>query len=102
MSRIAEVAQHWSEGFATWLGIGGAAVLFAWVGLFVNRRFQRLKWAGAAGIYVGIAAGVIVDATLSTVLENVDRNLFPFEIAMWWVVATGALLFASFDELRDR
>jgi hypothetical protein len=35
------------------------------------------------------------------VLQNVDRNLFPFEIVVWWVVAIGALLFASFDDVPD-
>jgi cytochrome c oxidase subunit IV len=87
--------QHWSEGMAGWSGIGVGVALFAWIGIFVSRKFHRLKWQGAAGVYTGIVAGVIVDVVISTVLGEADRNLFPIEIMMWWVVATGGLLLAS-------
>lgn len=40
------------------------------------------------GIVLGaIVPGVIIHAALDFHLRHFDRNLFPFEIVMWWIVA---------------
>ena len=35
----------------------------------------------------GIVLGVIIDVTLDFFIRHYDRNLFPFEIIMWWIFA---------------
>lgn len=42
--------------------------------------------------YVGIVVGVIIDVNLDFFLRHYDRNLFPFEIIMWWIFAPIPLL----------
>ncbi|MSN27444.1 MAG: hypothetical protein GJV46_16490 [Geobacter sp.] len=42
--------------------------------------------------YTGIVVGVITDVSLDFFLRHYDRNLFPFEIVMWWIFAPIPLL----------
>ena len=49
----------------------------------------------------GIVLGVIIDVTLDFFLRHYDRNLFPFEIIMWWIIAPLPIL-AGFVFQRAR
>jgi hypothetical protein len=54
-------------------------------------------WIAGCILFFSIAVGVFIDATLDFFLRAYDRNLWPLEILMWWVLAPvpvvlGALL----------
>jgi hypothetical protein len=52
--------------------------------------------------YVGIVLGVTIDATLDFFLRHYDRNLFPFEIVLWWIIAPLPLLVGVIAVQRTR
>ncbi|WP_171160089.1 hypothetical protein [Usitatibacter palustris] len=83
----------------TILGVGIFVGLAAVAGYLAPDRF----WASILLIYVGVAIGTTVDALMS----SSGRNLFPFEIAWWWLVgalplAMGIHLGRSVAKERER
>jgi hypothetical protein len=61
-----------------------AVGIFAW---FVATWVQSQPKMAVALLYVMIPLGVLVDVMIDGVLNKVDRNLFPFEILFWIVLA---------------
>jgi hypothetical protein len=57
----------------------------------MNTKFKdRIKHIGI--FCFALAPGVFIDAMIDFYFRHYDRNLFPFEIIMWWVFAPLPLL----------
>ena len=71
-----------------------AFILFFVMGMSVSRLAPsfRTKVFVIFATYVGIVFGVTIDSTMDFILRHYDRNLFPFEIIMWWIFAPIPLL----------
>lgn len=66
-----------------------ALFVFLLIGLFVVYSISKPTHAMLGGLisYVSISAGVFADAQLDWYLRDYDRNLWPFEILIWWVLS---------------
>lgn len=71
------------HGFFAYLPIGVYA-LFAW--LAATSTPARPKLACFL-MYAMIPFGVLLDVTIDLKFNGVDRNLFPFEVVIWAIVA---------------
>jgi hypothetical protein len=102
-----------SRSLGVWGGNGVyfvALLVFLLLGWFV--AYHIPVYATLAGFiaFGSIAVGVVVDVALDWFLRAYDRNLWPFEIVMWWAFAPvpmilGAIvgrLFATRKEQRNR
>jgi carbon starvation protein CstA len=77
---------------ATWLPSLIAFVLFGAASYFLRSRLPSRSWAIAILIYVGVPFGTIVDAFVDSDLFNRSRNMVPFEILSWWMIALGPVI----------
>jgi hypothetical protein len=100
-------AYRLSTLFRMWPAIAGPLYVisalggFGAIAAFVRRRRSRQPtWDSLAGMFTGVVAGVILDASLDLIYFSNDRNLFPFEILFLWILALGPALAASVSE-RD-
>lgn len=80
-----------------WNGYGlyvVAFVVFVFMGMALIRFSAppHRKISLIACAYAGIVVGVIIDVQLDFFLRHYDRNLFPFEIVMWWIFTPIPLL----------
>lgn len=85
INNISRILNVWNgEGF-----YAVALVIFLFTGLFVAYLIPKPTHAILGGLisYVNISAGVFVDAQIDWSLRAYDRNLWPFEILIWWVLA---------------
>jgi hypothetical protein len=55
-------------------------------GLVANFASMSLVLAGCIALF-SIAVGVFIDVTMDFFLRAYDRNLWPFEIMIWWAFA---------------
>jgi hypothetical protein len=71
-----------------------AFILFFVMGMAVSRLAPspEAKLFVIVIAYVGIVFGVKLDAEMDFVLRHYDRNLYPFEIIIWWILAPIPLL----------
>jgi hypothetical protein len=98
-----------------WEGLGiyvVALVVFVFIGWLIeytapiNTKFKGIiKYLGI--FCFAIAPGVFVDVIMDFYLRHYDRNLFPFEILMWWVFAplpllTGIMLARIFFTFKEK
>lgn len=86
-----------SRLFGVWDGFGTyiiAFIVFILFGMalahFITGPRKKISLIVCA--YVGIVVGVFIDVNLDFFLRHYDRNLFPFEIIMWWIFAPIPLL----------
>jgi hypothetical protein len=89
-----------TAALASWGGaglffVGAALLLFATVAAYLSRGFGRPTWLVGASLGLGVVAGVLLDVTLDSIWFGGDRNLFPFEIVVLWILALGPALWAS-------
>lgn len=73
-----------------------AFVLFFVPAVLVAWTFTLSRVLVGIAMFCGIAAGVVIDIIADGVFFRRSRNLFPFEVAYWWVIgvlpiALGAL-----------
>jgi hypothetical protein len=72
----------------------------------MNTKFKGIiKYTGI--FCFAMAPGVFVDVTADFFLRHYDRNLFPFEIIMWWVFAplpllAGIMIGCGFFEFKEK
>ena len=76
----------------TWLPSIIGFVLFGAASYFLRSRLPSRSWAIAILIYIGVPFGTIADAFIDSELFNRARNMIPFEIMSWWVVALGPVI----------
>ena len=76
----------------TWLPSIFAFVLFGAASYFLRSRLPSRSWAVAILIFVGVPFGTIADALIDSGLFNRARNMVPFEIMSWWVVALAPVI----------
>ncbi len=86
-----------SRMLGVWNGTGlyvVAFLLFFIMGQAVSTLAPsfRTKVIVIFGTCAGIVFGVIIDSTMDFFLRHYDRNLFPFEIVIWWIFAPIPLL----------
>ncbi len=82
------LAASWSKGIewgpSSWVAfvgvLGGVAIFASW-------KSATLVWTTPVGLFAGIALGVFVNAVLDFAFRDIDHNLFPFEIVLFWIVA---------------
>lgn len=73
-----------------------AFIVFFFLGFILACFVHRYTlWAGAIAV-VSLAIGVPIDAMLDLHSRNFDRNLWPFEIVIWWVFAPVPIIFGIF------
>jgi hypothetical protein len=72
----------WFQGFLGW-GIG--ALVFFFAAASVAFFHPKSRWFSMVVMLAGIPFGVAADATYDSFVNHRDRNLFPFEIILWWV-----------------
>jgi hypothetical protein len=95
---------EWAPSGSTILVLGATAVLFGVLSMLAALRLSAVPhWALVLLMLGGIAVGVFIDAVVS----EEDRNLFPFEIALLWLVLVapifaGAWLGRSLHARRQR
>ena len=65
----------------------GALALFC-VALVVGRVSPVTLGNGILFIALGIALGTMLDAILAETLMGLSRNMWPFDIAFWWVLGS--------------
>jgi hypothetical protein len=104
------MTNRWYSSRAAWLaGVAGAACSILannlptevgiWGGVYIPAGLllllglllgycvpERTAFVGLAAL-AGIAVGVVVDVYLDWLIRGRDRNLWPLEIAIWWVLA---------------
>ncbi|MBX3646147.1 MAG: hypothetical protein KF766_00550 [Rhodocyclaceae bacterium] len=68
------------------------ALVFGACAAFSRKRLPRRSWSIATLIYLGVPIGTLVDVSVDSFLFDNDRNLFPFEIVLWWVIAAIPIL----------
>jgi hypothetical protein len=94
------VTERVTAACGEWVGAGLLFVLLALVGLsgvaaVVSRKLGRPNWIVGAGICAGVFAGVLIDVSLDWFFFSNDRNLFPFEILVFWIIGLAPALAAS-------
>jgi hypothetical protein len=75
-----------------WLPTIIAFVLFGVGAYYVRSRLPSRSWAVGTLIYIGVPFGTLVDVIVDWDFFNRDRNLFPFEILSWWMIALGPVI----------
>jgi len=103
---------RWLNVWNSLWGLAVAFVVFVVMGLMIeytaptDTKFKKIiQYVGIA--LAAIAPGVIVDVALDFFVRHYDRNLFPFEIIMWWVFAplplmAGVLLARGLFEFKTK
>jgi hypothetical protein len=94
-------------GLSIWGGVylpAGLLLLLGW--LLEYYMPGRTTFAGIAAL-AGIAVGVVADVNLDWLLRGRDRNLWPLEIVIWWVLApapmfVGAVLRKVFTKRKSK
>jgi hypothetical protein len=91
--RISAIAQAWS-------GVGLLFVVlalcqFGGIAWFIHSRLDGPTWVPGVSLFVGVPIGVLLDVTFDSIYYSHDRNLFPFEILFFWIIALGPALLAS-------
>ena len=71
----------------TWLPSILGFALFGAASYLIRSRLPSRSWAIVLLIYVGVPFGTIADAFIDSGLFNRARNMVPFEMMSWWVVA---------------
>ena len=90
INNISRLLGVW-DGFGTYVIAFIVFILFGMaLAHFVTGPHKKISLIVCA--YVGIVVGVIIDVNLDFFLRHYDRNLFPFEIIMWWIFAPIPLL----------
>ena len=72
---------------AIFVFIGAGIVFFVVAAAFASTRLPSRGWLVGIFMFVGVPFGIIVDAIVDFAFFDRDRNLFPFEVALWWVLA---------------
>jgi hypothetical protein len=63
-----------------------ALIVFLLLGLLLGYFMKTATFAGVLAL-AGVAVGVVLDVDLDWSFRGYDRNLWPFEIVIWWIVA---------------
>jgi len=63
-----------------------AALVLGAAAAYASSRIGGRSWAIAGLMYAGIPIGTFIDVMVDSFLFSNDRNLFPLEIVMWWIV----------------
>jgi phosphatidylglycerophosphate synthase len=63
-----------------------AAVTFCIAGALCGVLHPKASWLLPMGVLVGIGAGVLIEAIFQEFVNTKSRNLWPIDIAMWWLV----------------
>jgi hypothetical protein len=66
-------------------GLIGAVLLFI-AALLASMVSRRAHWLVALPLFAGIAIGVFVDAENDSIVNHINRNLWPIDIVFWWAV----------------
>jgi hypothetical protein len=90
--RISAMAQAWT-------GVGLLFVVlalcqFGGIAWFIQ-SLGGPTWVLGVSLFVGVPIGVLFDVTFDSIYYSHDRNLFPFEILFFWILALGPALLAS-------
>ena len=80
--------------FETMWAYGIGLVTISVSTFLITYKFREVKWVVFPLVMLGMAIGVIVDVVLDFYLNQVDRNLFPFEIVIWGVMLPIPILVA--------
>jgi len=64
-----------------------AVPLFGAAAYYLRSRFSSQSWVVGLLIYIGIPFGILLDVIVDWSIFHRDRNLFAFEVLVWWVIA---------------
>jgi hypothetical protein len=102
------LSERVAAGFQSWSGVGllfvgSALAQFITIAAYQSKRLRRPSWLVGGSLAAGVPPGVLADVLLDSVLFGADRNLFPFEIVVFWVLALAPGVWASLpDDALDR
>jgi hypothetical protein len=91
--RILAAVAEWTGAGLLFVAI--ALAQFGGIAAFICRRLGGPTWRAGMSMFVGIPIGVLTDAMFDWVYNSKDRNLFPFEILVFWIIALAPALMAS-------
>ena len=66
--------------------------LYLWLGYFIKISHENMYWKLFFIVLVCVPVAVILDVLLDWSIWGIDRNLFPIEIVILWVVGSALLL----------
>jgi hypothetical protein len=89
------IVNNISTGISHWAGIYLPVSALFFLGCLLEYCFPGRTMLIGLGVLGGIAVGVLVDVNLDWLLRGRDRNLWPLEIAMWWVLGPAPLFIGA-------
>ncbi len=88
-SNISRVLGLWES---PWMLVVLVAI-YVGIGAYIWQETFKRTWRHFFVIILLIPVGIFIDANIDFFIRNFDRNLFPFEIVILWIITPVLLLF---------
>src|SRR2546430_7515057 len=91
--RVSAAVENWDGAGLVFVAL--ALGQLSAVAVSVYRLVGGATWIAASSMFVAVPFGVLTDVAFDSMYYGRDRNLFPFEILMFWIAALVPALLAS-------